>query len=68
MTRIAVGSYRTHAEPMQIVSGRIGRRGCPLRGTTSARVPHEMARLIDWFNLGTEPTPWFAPRLAHLVV
>lgn len=66
MTRIAVGSYRTHAEPMQIVSGRIGREAVHYEAPPSARVPHEMARLIDWFNLGTEPDTLVRAALAHL--
>ncbi len=44
MTRILVGSYRAHEEPMQIVSGRVGREPVHYEAPPSVHVPTEMAR------------------------
>ncbi len=45
-----IGRYRTRAEPMQIVSGRLDQPKVYFEAPPSARVPAEMSRFIDWFN------------------
>lgn len=50
-----IGQYRTHAEPMQIVSARADKHIIYFEAPPSARVPLEMSRFIEWFN-GTEKT------------
>jgi Fic family protein len=50
-----VGAYRTHAEPMQIVSGKIYEPKVHFEAPPSHRVPSEMAAFIEWFNR-TSPT------------
>lgn len=45
-----VGSWRTHAEPMQIVSGAAHDPKVHFEAPPSDDVPREMARFIDWFN------------------
>jgi Fic family protein len=45
-----VGRYRTHAEPMQIVSGAIGREVVHFEAPPSERVHAEMSEFIEWFN------------------
>jgi len=45
-----IGAYRTHAEPMQIVSGRIDMPKVHFEAPPSAAVPTEMERFIDWYN------------------
>lgn len=47
---ILVGSWRTHEEPMQVVSGAIGREKVHYEAPPSSRVPAEMERFIEWFN------------------
>lgn len=48
---IAVGRWRDHAEPMQIVTPRLGRPDVVhYEAPPSVRVPAEMARLLAWFN------------------
>ena len=47
------GKYRTHAEPMQIVSTRYDSPKVFFEAPPSAKVPQEMAAFIDWFNLTT---------------
>jgi len=45
-----IGGYRSHAEPMQIVSGPDYKRTVHFEAPPSARVPKEMKRFIAWFN------------------
>ena len=45
-----VGSYRTHVEPMQVVSGAIHDPKVHFEAPPSASMPAEMSRFIDWFN------------------
>ncbi len=56
-----IGSYRTHTEPMQIVSGAIYDPKIHYEAPPSSAVPDEMARFIAWFNRtdpdGASPLP-----------
>ncbi len=47
---MTAGAWRTHAEPMQVVSGPIGKENVHFEAPPSGRVPKEMARYIKWFN------------------
>lgn len=44
------GKYRTHVEPMQIISHRIDSPRVFFEAPASEKVPNEMAAFIDWFN------------------
>lgn len=66
MAKIRVGAYREHAEPMQIVSGRIGREQVHYEAPPSAQVAAEMDRLIAWFNAGQEQDSLVQAAIAHL--
>ncbi len=66
MARIRVGAYREHAEPMQIVSGRIGREQVHFEAPPSAQVPLEMQRLLSWFNSNAEQDSLVQAAIAHL--
>lgn len=44
------GIYRTHSEPMQIISHRYDTPKIFFEAPPSAKVPHEMAAFVDWFN------------------
>lgn len=66
-----IGGYRTHPEPMQVVSGSIHEPKAHFEAPPSARVSGEMARFIGWFNDsgpgGTRPLPALTrAALAHL--
>ena len=50
-SRVLKGAWRTHAEPMQVVSGAVGKARLHFEAPPSAQVPAEMTRFIDWFNL-----------------
>ena len=47
---INVGAWRTHEEPMQVVSGRMDRPTVHFEAPSSKRVPLEMDNFISWFN------------------
>ena len=51
VTRIATGAYRTHAEPMQIVTPRMGKPDIVhYQAPPSADVPKQMEAMLQWFN------------------
>lgn len=50
--RINKGVWRTHTEPMQVVSGAIGKEKIHFEAPPSDLVPIEMTHFIDWFNQG----------------
>lgn len=66
-----VGRYRTHKEPMQVVSGRLDRYKVHFEAPASEDVQNEMTEFIDWFNrtvpAGPEPLPALTRSgIAHL--
>jgi Fic family protein len=66
MSRIRVGGYREHAEPMQIVSGRVGRETVHYQAPPSAAVPAEMGAFLTWLNGSSEQSDLVKVALAHL--
>lgn len=57
----SLGRYRTHQEPMQVVSGWLHKPRVHFEAPPSTRVPLEMARFLEWFNstgpAGSHPLP-----------
>jgi len=49
-----MGGYRTHAEPMQIVSGSLHKPKIHFEAPPSKDVPNEMKAFINWFNSQNE--------------
>jgi len=47
---VVAGQWRTHAEPMQVVSGAAGHERVHFEAPPSSHIPIEMARFIQWFN------------------
>ncbi len=45
-----VGNYRTHEDPMQILSGRYDKHEVCFEAPPSNRIYEEMSRFIQWFN------------------
>lgn len=67
ITRIAVGRYRDHQDPMQIVSGPLGKEKVHYEAPPSPRVRAEMDRFLKWFARTTPtPTPGRAPKMDGL--
>ena len=58
-SKVKVGQWRTHEEPMQIVSGPIGFERVHFEAPPSHRIPPEMESFIRWFNdtAPNGPTP-----------
>ena len=48
--KIKVGQWRTHQEPMQVISGAIGKEKIHYEAPPSSKVPGEMKKFIQWFN------------------
>jgi len=48
--QIMIGAWRTHKEPMQVISGSIGKPKIHFEAPASKKVPEEMAQFINWFN------------------
>lgn len=52
-----IGRYRTHADPMQIVSGALHAPKVHFEAPPSQAVPAEMKRFVAWFNEGGPGDP-----------
>jgi Fic family protein len=68
---IEIGKYRTHKEPMQVVSGRYDKPKVHFEAPPSADVPQEMKKFLDWFkksapNGKTPLTPLVRAGIAHI--
>ena len=67
MTRIAAGRWRDdQSDPMQVVSGPIGREEVHYQAPGAKRVPKEMSTFLKWFNGPQSMDPVLAAGLAHL--
>jgi len=67
MTRIVVGRWReVQSEPMQVVSGPIGREKVHYQAPEAKRIPKEMSAFLKWFNAPPTIDPVLAAGLAHL--
>jgi Fic family protein len=49
-TRINIGIWRKHEDPMQVISGAVGKEKIHFEAPPSSQVPKEMKRFIKWFN------------------
>ncbi len=47
---INIGLWRTHEEPMQVISGPVGKRKVHFEAPPSDKIPEEMTQFINWFN------------------
>lgn len=47
---VKAGVWRTYNEPMQVVSGPVGREKVHFEAPPSVQVPGEMKKFISWFN------------------
>ncbi len=48
--RVAIGKWRTHKEPMQVISGAMGKEKVHYEAPPASKVPGEMKQFIQWFN------------------
>ncbi|MCK6484535.1 MAG: Fic family protein [Phycisphaerae bacterium] len=66
-----IGRYRTHTEPMQVVSGAVYEPTVHFEAPPSGRIAREMRRFLAWFNAsadkGDKPLPVLTRAgIAHL--
>jgi Fic family protein len=67
ITKITIGDWRTPAtEPMQVVSGAIGREKVHFQAPAADRLAAEMARFFAWFEAETGVDPVIKAGIAHL--
>lgn len=66
--QIQIGQWRTYEEPMQIVSGAIGKEVVHFEAPPSNQVPLEMDEFINWFNKSESELkkPILRAAVAHL--
>lgn len=61
----SIGIYRTHTDPMQIVSGYLHNPKVHFEAPPSDRVAPEMHQFIDWFNESAPNSPGRLPLLTR---
>lgn len=61
-----VGNYRSHEDPMQIVSGRIDSPNIHFEAPPSNKIPLEMEKFINWFNNSVKIGSLTRAGIAHL--
>lgn len=68
MHKIVVGAWRnnTQDDPMQVVSGPMGREKVHFQAPDAGKLDHEMTRFIDWFNDTNDIDDVLKAAIAHL--
>ncbi len=68
MYKIVVGGWRNNApnDPMQVVSGAMGKERVHFEAPAAAKLPKEMELFLDWFNDETEMDAVIKAAIAHL--
>lgn len=68
MYKIVVGGWRNNApnDPMQVVSGPMGKEKVHFEAPAAARLPPEMEQFLQWFNYGPAIDPVIKAALSHL--
>ena len=63
---ITVAGWRVGKEPMQVVSGALGKERVHYEAPASADIPKEMALFLDWLNNEKDNDPVLKAAIAHL--
>jgi Fic family protein len=67
LQKISVGAWRNDSsDPMQVVSGPIGRQRVHYEAPPAARIPENMDRFLNWFGAPGNTDPLLIAGLAHL--
>jgi len=62
-----IGAYRTHEEPMEVISGPLHKPNIHFQAPPSSKMKHEMDRFIKWFNNSNNNiSPLVRSSIAHL--
>lgn len=66
LRKITVGAWRNSGEPMQVVSGAMGREKVHYEAAVDAKVPNDMLEFLKWLNSESEIDPVLKAAIAHL--
>jgi Fic family protein len=68
MHKIVIGGWRDNRpeDPMQVVSGPMGKETVHYRAPDAALLPDEMKKFLDWFSGTEESDPILKAAIAHL--
>lgn len=66
MVPITVGAYRTGTEPMQVVSGALGKEQVNYQAPPSDSIKEDMESFFLWFNENQSVDPLLKAAIAHL--
>ncbi|RDV11850.1 Fic family protein [Pontibacter diazotrophicus] len=67
MYKVITGAWRAgDEEPMQVVSGPLGREKVHFQAPAASQIESEMNRFLDWFNNKAELDPVLKAGVAHL--
>lgn len=61
-----IGAYRTHPEPMEVISGPLHKPIIHFEAPPSEQIPHEMEQFITWYNKDTKMPALAKAAIAHL--
>lgn len=64
--KITVADWRQGAEPMQVISGALGKEKIHYQAPDSDNVPYQMRLFLDWANRNQQLDPVLKAALAHL--
>lgn len=66
MYKITVANWRQGAEPMQVISGAMGKEKVHYQAPDSDSVPHQMTLFLDWANENQQIDSVLKAAIAHL--
>lgn len=66
LQKIKTGAWRDGAEPMQVVSGAMGKERVHFEAPEAARLEPEIRKFLDWFNHVNDTDPVVKAAVAHL--
>lgn len=68
MLKIVAGAWRknTPEDPMQVVSGAMGKQKVHFQAPEAKKLPKEMKKFLDWFNTNKELNVFIKAAVAHL--
>ena len=66
LRKISIGRWRNSGEPMQVVSGAMGKEKVHYEAPSDERVSMEMTKFLEWFNSKSKIDPVLKAAIAHL--
>nr|WP_320059152.1 Fic family protein [uncultured Bacteroides sp.] len=66
MYKITVANWRQGSEPMQVISGAMGKERIHYQAPNSDNIPHQMKLFLEWANDNQKIDPVLKAAIAHL--